>query len=65
MKDPRNRGDIAVGAKVLVVQKQHQLTGQLTEGTVANILTNSSFHPRGIKVRLDDGTVGRVQKILE
>ncbi len=65
MKDPRNRGDVPVGARVLVVQKQHQLTGQLTEGTVASILTKSSFHPRGIKVRLTDGIVGRVQKVLE
>lgn len=65
MKDPRNRGDVPPGTKVLIVQKQHQLTGQLTEGAVANILTNSSFHPRGIKVRLTDGIVGRVQKIIE
>lgn len=65
MKDPRNRADVAPGTKVLIVQKQHQPTGQLTEGVVANILTNSSFHPRGIKVRLTNGIVGRVQKIIE
>ncbi len=65
MKDPRNRADVSPGTKVLVVQKQHQPTGQLTEGVVANILTNSSFHPRGIKVRLASGIVGRVQKIIE
>ena len=65
MKDPRNSSDVPPGTKVMVVQKQHQPTGQLTEGTVANLLTNSSFHPRGIKVRLTDGIVGRVQKIIE
>lgn len=65
MKDPRNRADVPPGTRVMVVQKQHQPTGQLTEGIVANILTNSSFHPRGIKVRLTDGIVGRVQEIIE
>jgi len=65
MKDPRNRVDVPPGTKVMVVQKQHQPTGQLTEGVVANLLTNSSFHPRGIKVRLANGIVGRVQKIIE
>jgi len=65
MKDPRNRADVPPGTKVMVVQKQHQPTGQLTEGVVANLLTNSSFHPRGIKVRLTNGIVGRVQKIIE
>lgn len=65
MKDNRNRADVPPGTKVMIVQKQHQPTGQLTEGVVANLLTNSSFHPRGIKVRLTDGIVGRVQKILE
>lgn len=65
MKDPRNRADVPPGTRVMVVQKQHQPTGQLTEGVVANILTNSAFHPRGIKVRLTDGIVGRVQKIIE
>lgn len=65
MKDHRNRSDVPPGTKVLVVQKQHQPTGQLTEGIVACILTNSPFHPRGIKVRLSSGVVGRVQKIVE
>lgn len=65
MKDSRNRGDVPPGTKVMVVQKQHQPTGQLTEGVVADILTNSSFHPRGIKVRLTSGIVGRVQKIID
>jgi len=65
MSDPRNRADVPPGTRVMVVQKQHQPTGQLTEGIVANLLTNSSFHPRGIKVRLTSGIVGRVQKIVE
>ena len=59
------RKNIANGTKVMVVQKQHQRTGELTEGIVKDILTNSSNHPRGIKVRLESGIVDRVQKILE
>jgi uncharacterized repeat protein (TIGR03833 family) len=49
-----------IGSHVSVIQKQDQPTGRLTAGTVAEILTNSEFHPRGIKVRLTDGTVGRI-----
>jgi uncharacterized repeat protein (TIGR03833 family) len=58
------RSDIRIGARVQVVEKQNQRTGALTEGIVARILTPSSNHPRGIKVMLEDGRVGRVQKIL-
>lgn len=58
------RNDIKAGIKVLVVQKQDQRSGKLTEGVVKDILTNSSTHPHGIKVRLENGIVGRVQKIL-
>jgi uncharacterized repeat protein (TIGR03833 family) len=47
-----------------VVQKQHQRSGELTEGIVRDILTNSAIHPRGIKVRLEGGIVGRVKEIL-
>ena len=65
MKDNRVRADVPAGTKVMVVQKQHQPTGELTEGVVADLLTNSSFHPRGIKVRLTSGIVGRVQQIIE
>lgn len=61
--DGTNRGNIKVGSKVLVVQKQDQRTGKLTEGTVKRILTNSPNHHRGIKVMLEDGVVGRVQQI--
>jgi len=49
---------------VAIVQKHHQGTGELTEGVVADILTNSANHPRGIKVRLETGEVGRVQEII-
>lgn len=62
--DGTQRKNIKAGTHVLVVQKQDQRTGKLTEGTVKDILTNSQIHPRGIKVRLDSGIVGRVQKIL-
>lgn len=60
----RNRKDIKIGLKVGIVLKEDQKTGMITFGTVAEILTNSSFHPHGIKVRLEDGQVGRVQNIL-
>ena len=63
--DGTKRADIKVGSRVKVVQKQHQKTGELTEGTVKRILTNSGNHHRGIKVMLDDGIVGRVQQILK
>ncbi len=60
----RNRSDIKAGVLVQVVQKQDQRTGKLTEGIVKNILTKSSTHPHGIKVRLTNGIVGRVKKAL-
>jgi len=44
--------------------KKDQRTGKLTRGVVKDVLTKSSFHPHGIKVRLDDGQVGRVQQII-
>ncbi|WP_196605193.1 YwbE family protein [Pectinatus haikarae] len=58
------RKNIHPGSRVKIVQKQHQKTGQLTEGLVKDILTNSQVHHRGIKVRLDNGIIGRVQEIL-
>lgn len=58
------RSNIKIGAVVNVVQKQDQGTGKLTQGVVARILTNSSNHPRGIKVKLESGIVGRVQEII-
>ena len=62
--DGRKRGDIRIGARVNVVQKQDQLSGRLTGGVVQAILTRSATHPHGIKVRLESGTVGRVKEIL-
>lgn len=61
----KNRSDIKIGTKVKIVLKKDQPTGKLTEGVIGRILTNSSQHPRGIKVMLTDGQVGRVQEIIE
>jgi len=58
------RKNITVGRCVRVVQKHHQRTGELTEGMVSKLLTKSPNHPHGIKVMLEDGTVGRVKEIL-
>lgn len=65
MLDGRNRKDIQVGIEVEVVQKHHQRSGELTDGFVKKILTNSPTHPHGIKVMLEGGIVGRVKNILE
>ncbi len=62
--DGKNRSNIKPGIEVAIVLKEDQRTGKLTEGIVQNILTNSQFHPYGIKVRLTTGEVGRVQEIL-
>ncbi len=59
------RADIKPGLKVSIVLKQDQRTGKLTEGIVKDILTKSPTHPHGIKVRLEDGQVGRVKKIIQ
>ncbi len=64
-KDGKYRRDIRPGLTVDIVLKQDQPTGRRTRGEVAAILTNSSFHPHGIKVRLKSGQVGRVQEIIE
>ncbi|MBM7540754.1 YwbE family protein [Amphibacillus cookii] len=58
------RGNIRQGKKVKVVQKQDQRSGELTEGVVLKILTNSATHPHGIKVMLEGGLVGRVKEVL-
>lgn len=58
------RSNITQGTKVQVVQKHHQRSGELTEGIVQDLLTNSPSHPHGIKVRLESGIVGRVQEVL-
>ena len=65
MKNGQNRKDIRAGLTVDIVLKADQRTGKLTRGIVKNILTNSPTHPHGIKVRLADGQVGRVQHIIE
>ena len=64
-KNGNNRSDIKTGTHVKVVQKQDQRSGKLTEGTVLDILTKSPTHPHGIKVRLQNGTIGRVKEILD
>ena len=61
--DGTKRSDIHIGAAVMVVQKQDQRSGKLTEGVVSRILTNSAVHPHGIKVMLESGIVGRVKEI--
>ena len=61
--DGHNRKDIHPGQTVYIVLKQDQRTGKQTKGIVKEILTRSSHHPHGIKVRLQDGQVGRVQAI--
>lgn len=61
--DGRERKYIKIGAEVDIVLKKDQPTGKLTRGCVKRILTNSQTHPHGIKVMLEDGQVGRVQRI--
>tara|TARA_B110000305_G_scaffold151820_1_gene168421 strand:+ start:320 stop:514 length:195 start_codon:yes stop_codon:yes gene_type:complete len=63
--DGRNRVDIEIGSYVAIVLKKDQRSGDLTEGNVKEILTNSKFHPHGIKVKLDNNQVGRVKEILD
>ena len=63
--DGQSRADIKPGAKVCIVLKKDQRTGMLTEGFVKDILTRSDRHPHGIKVRLADGQVGRVKRIVD
>jgi uncharacterized repeat protein (TIGR03833 family) len=58
------RSAIKPGLRVKIVLKQDQRTGKLTEGVVKDLLTNSPSHPHGIKVRLEDGQVGRVKEIV-
>lgn len=60
----KNRSEIKAGLRVEVILKADQRTGKRTAGVVKDILTNSSTHPHGIKVRLADGQVGRVCNIL-
>ena len=62
--DGKTRSAVKKGLKVKIVKKKDQRSGNLTEGVVTDILTNSATHPHGIKVRLTSGDVGRVKEIL-
>jgi len=64
MSAGQSRSNIQKGVKVLIVLKEDQRSGKLTEGVVKDILTNSANHPHGIKVRLESGDVGRVKEII-
>lgn len=61
----QNRADIYPGLEVDIILKKDQRSGKLTRGIVEKLLTSSAFHSRGIKVRLEDGQVGRVAEIVE
>lgn len=61
----QHRESIRPGVEVSIILKKDQASGKLTRGVVADVLTNSSFHPHGIKVRLVSGDVGRVREVLE
>ncbi|MCL7747460.1 YwbE family protein [Halalkalibacter alkaliphilus] len=64
-KSGQERKNIQPGIEVDIVLKQDQRTGKTTRGIVKDLLTKSSHHPHGIKVRLQDGQVGRVKAIIE
>jgi len=63
--DGQNRKDIYPGLEVGIILKKDQRSGNITYGVVKDLLTSSAFHSRGIKVRLEDGQVGRVAEIVE
>ena len=65
MLDGKSRKNISIGIEVNIVLKEDQRSGELTNGFVKKILTNSQFHPHGIKVILETGEVGRVKEIIE
>lgn len=64
-KNGQQRKDVHPGLTVDIILKKDQRTGKRTRGIVKELLTNSTYHPHGIKVRLTDGQVGRVQEIFE
>lgn len=64
MNQGTKRKQIEPGIKVGIVLKKDQRTGLISYGIVKDILTNSATHPHGIKVRLEDGQIGRVKEIL-
>jgi uncharacterized repeat protein (TIGR03833 family) len=59
------KNELSFGLTVDIVLKENQRTGILTRGKIKDILTNSPYHPRGCKVRLQDGQIGRVQAIVK
>jgi uncharacterized repeat protein (TIGR03833 family) len=61
----QNRSNVKKGLHVYIIEKHNQRSGTLTKGIVKDILTNSSFHPHGIKIRTKDGIVGRVHEIID
>ena len=61
----QNRNDIYPGLEVDIILKKDQRSGKRTRGIVKDLLTSSSFHSRGIKVRFEDGQVGRVAEIID
>lgn len=61
----QNRKDIYPGLEVDIILKKDQRSGTLTRGIVKNLLTSAAYHSRGIKVRLEDGQIGRVANIVE
>ncbi|MDF2432163.1 MAG: hypothetical protein JWP44_1794 [Mucilaginibacter sp.] len=61
----QNRSDIYPGLEVDIILKKDQRSGKRTRGIVKDLLTSSAYHSRGIKVRLEDGQVGRVTEIIE
>jgi len=63
--DGKNRADIYPGLEVDIILKKDQRSGKLTRSIVANLLTSSAIHSSGIKVRLEDGQIGRVAEIVE
>lgn len=63
--DGKNRNDVYPGLEVDIILKKDQRSGKLTRGIVANLLTSATYHSRGIKVRLEDGQIGRVAAIVE
>ncbi|MEL6824089.1 MAG: YwbE family protein [Calditrichota bacterium] len=63
--DGQIRENLVIGMRVAIVLKKDQRSGKLTEGIIDKILTSAPRHTRGIKVRLEDGSVGRVQQIIE
>ena len=65
MINGQNRSDIYPGLEVDIILKKDQRSNKKTRGIVKDLLTSSSFHSRGIKVRLEDGQIGRVSEIVE